>query len=532
LSRLILQNTKPKLTNYKMSTQKEEINNVQPKPGHPLIHESARGSPENHKKVGSGPETDSAGTTAVDNPTIVMPPSHGYPAVSSTNDSATRGNLPTAQHPAAAGPHPPIDATHHQEKIVPLPNPHTSTGTPSNRLRKLDRNHLSDIANMLSHSYSAANSFIVLPTTEEHDGHHPDDHSKPSGNSNQEKLVKEVKKDQEDLDKLNSRRDYIFKKIARALVKRDAAWGLFDPTNDHVVAAALLIPPSREYHQNPNDLRLEDPKVNEGHADHYVTLANLFTKKNPKQLVQLGPSLIKRIRIELRLFDTAMTVHQRPEMAFLYFFGDLATAGHNSQDPNGPADKSLSQDPHAKNTLQHNEAHYSQNVSTLLEELGKRYPMQVTTQRYRDNQRFALLLQNGFQEIDKVQGFHQRREEGEAHVWAPFLGHKETHHKEGPDMVYESCFLTLTKGIYPSLKNVENDVRGVVEQKESHGVISDPTTVLPPATVPNKQTDVNEHPIRAPPSQTTTAPSHVTADQAAAAKAQAVPVHHSENVHS
>jgi len=315
-----------------------------------------------------------------------------------------------------------------------------------------------------------------------------------------------VKKDQEHLDKLNSRRDYIFKKIARSLVKRNAAWGLYDPTNTHIVAAALMIPPSKEYHQNPNQLRLEDPNIDVGHADHYVPLAKLFTKKNPKQLILLGPALIKRIRIELRLFDTAMTVHQRPEVAFLYFFGDLKTEGHNAQDPNGPVDKSLTQHANPQNVLDQKEHFYSQNVSTLLEELGKRHPMQVTAQRYRDNQRFALLLQNGFQEIDKVQGFHQRKEEGEAHVWGPLIGHKETHHKEGPDMVYESCFLALTKGIYPSLKDVENDVRGVVQEKQTHGVITDPTTVLPPVCVPNTQTQTTDHPVRAPPSQTISVP--------------------------
>jgi len=193
--------------------------------------------------------------------------------------------------------------------------------------------------------------------------------------------------------------------------------------------------------------------------------------------------LIKRIRLELRLFDTAMTVHQRPDIAFLYFFGDLKTTGHNNvQDPSSPTDKSLTQNPNPMHVLSENEPKYSHNVSVLLEELGKRFPMQVNAQRYQDDQRFTLLLQNGFQEIDKVQGFHQRKSEAGGFVAGP-SGTKETHHQRGPDMVYESCFLTLTKGIYPSLKNVENDVRGIVPQKQTHGVISDPTTVLPPATV-------------------------------------------------
>jgi len=427
--------------------------------------------------------------------------------VTSANEPATKGNVPTAQHPAAAGPHPPIDATHTQEKVINLPNNHTSNAVPSNRLKLLDKGHVSDVSNMLSQSYSSANTFIVLPTTDEEDGHEPGEHTGASGNHNEQKLVKQVKKDQENLDKLNSRRDYIFKKIARALVKRNAAWGLYDPTNTHVVATALMIPPTKEYHQNPNQLRLEDPNIDVGHADHYVPLAKIFTKKNPKQLLLLGPSLIKRIRIELRLFDTAMTIHQRPDMAFLYFFGDLKMSGHNAQDPNGPADKTLSQHPNPQNVLDQKEHFYSQNVSTLLEELGKKYPMQVTAQRYRDNERFALLLQNGFQEVDKVQGFHQRREEGEAHVWGPLIGHKETHHKEGPDMVYESCFLTLAKGIYPSLKDVENDVRGIVHEKQTHGIITDPTTVLPPICVPNKQTETNENATRAPPPQSTSVPS-------------------------
>jgi len=153
-------------------------------------------------------------------------------------------------------------------------------------------------------------------------------------------------------------------------------------------------------------------------------------------------------------------------------------------------------------TLSQNEPQYSTSVSTLLEELGKRYPMQVNAQRYRDNQRFVLLLQNGFQEIDKVQGFHQRKGEAGAHAWAPIMGHKETHTSKGPDMVYESCFIALTKGVYPSLKNVENDVRGVIGQKEAQGVISNPTTVLPPAAVVGNQTQTVDNPVRAPPSLT------------------------------
>jgi len=58
--------------------------------------------------------------------------------------------------------------------------------------------------------------------------------------------------------------------------------------------------------------------------------------------------------------------------------------------------------------------------------------------------------------------------------------------------VYESCFITLTKGFYPSLKNVENDVRGIVAQKQASGIISDPTTVIPPAHVTNKQPEATE----------------------------------------
>lgn len=198
-----------------------------------------------------------------------------------------------------------------------------------------------------------------------------------------------------------------------------------------------------------------------------------------------------------------MTIHQRPEVAFLYFFGDTKLSGHPTQaDPNGPADQSLTQHSNPMHTLHANEPQYSHNVSTLLEELGKRFPMQVNAQRYRDNERFVLLLQNGFQEIDKIQGFHQRREEAGGHaavVAPPFEAHKETHKHKGPDVVYESCFIALTKGIYPSLKNVENDVRGVVPQKEAQGVISNPTTVLPPATVPSNHPQTVEHPVRAPP---------------------------------
>jgi hypothetical protein len=430
-----------------------------------------------------------------------MPPSHGNPPLTSAETPATKGNVPTTQHPSSAGPHPPIDATHHQEKIVTLPQPITGHSTvPSSRLKKLEKGHKSEITNMLSNSYSHANSFVVLPTTEEddpHAAHHQPHHTSTSG---EKKLAHEVKKDQAELDKITHRRHYIFKKISSALIARGAAWGLYDNTNTHIVAAALLIPPAQEYHQNPDQLRLEDPHINEGHAKHYLPLARLFTKKNPKQLMLLGPSLIKRIRLELRLFDTAMTIHQRPDVAFLYFFGDLKTTGEDdNKDPSGPADKSLTQHTNPLPVLEDNEPKYSNNVSTLLEELGKRYPLQINALRYRDNQRFVLLLQNGFQEIDKVQGFHQRKSEGEAHVVGPIVGHKETHHKEGPDMIYESCFITLTRGIYPSLKNVENDVRGIVAQKEAHGIISDPTTVLPPATVPSRQTDTIEHPIRAPP---------------------------------
>jgi len=197
--------------------------------------------------------------------------------------------------------------------------------------------------------------------------------------------------------------------------------------------------------------------------------------------------LIKRIRLELRLFDTAMTIHQRPDVAFLYFFGDLKTGNIMKNDPNGPADQSLIQDKNPMPVLDDNVTHRSQNMNTLLQELEKRFPMQVTAQRYRDNDRFLLLLQSGFQEIDKVQGFRQRGAEGDAHIIAPVIGTKQiAHAKQGPDFVYESCFITLAKGIYPSLKNVENDVRGIVPQKQAQGIISDPTTVMPPACVPNK----------------------------------------------
>jgi hypothetical protein len=434
----------------------------------------------------------------------VNPPSHGNPPLTSAATPATKGNIPTAAHPDSAGPHPPIDATHKTERVVALPNPVTNDKAPlSNRLKQLEKGHLSDITNMLSYSYSDANSFIVVPSTEEDDPHSSHQHQQNlSATPGDNKLEKELKKDQAQLDKLNHRRDYIYKKIARGLVKRGAAWGLYDNTNTHLVAAAILIPPVRQICQNTTQLRLEDPNINEGHAEHYMPLANLFSKKNPKQLLLLGPSLIKRIRLELRLFDTAMTIHQRPDVAFLYFFGDTKTSGHPAHaDPNGPADKSLSQHPNPMPALAENEPQYSQSVSTLLEELGKRYPMQVNAQRYRDNQRFVLLLQNGFQEIDKVQGFHQRKEDAEAHAYAPGMGHKETHTHKGPDVVYESCFIALTKGIYPSLKSVENDVRGVVAQKEAQGVISNPTTVLPPASVPSTQPHTVDHPIRAPPTE-------------------------------
>lgn len=210
---------------------------------HPLIHEHARGEPYEHdSKLGTGPETRSAGTTAQTNPTIVLPPSHGNPPLTSANQPATHANIPTPQHPAAAGPHPPLDATHHQEKVMNLPHPLSTNDAPSSRLRKLDKGHLSDITNMLSHSYSSANSFIVLPSTEEddpHAAHHQSHHTQTHG---EHKLAHEVKKDQADVDKLNSRRDYIFKKIGRALVKHGAAWGLYDSTNTHLVASALLIP--------------------------------------------------------------------------------------------------------------------------------------------------------------------------------------------------------------------------------------------------------------------------------------------------
>jgi hypothetical protein len=505
--------TQPIINEQSHNTTTQPVVNQQPHSNHPLIHEKARGEPYEHdSKVGTGPETRSAGATAETNPTIVPPPSHGNPPVTSADHPATKGNMPTSQHPAAAGPHPPMDATHHQEKVMNLPHPLSTNAAPSNRLRRLERGNLSDITNMLSRSYSSANSFIVLPSTEEDDPHAAHHQPHQTHTHGEQKLAHEVKKDQGDIDKLNSRRDYIFKKIGRALMKNGAAWGLYDATNTHLVASALLIPPAREYHQNPDQLRLEDPNINEGQASHYVPLAKLFTKKNPKQLLLLGPSLIKRIRLELRLFDTAMTVHQRPEVAFLYFFGDNKTTGQNdNKDPSDPAEKSLSQHPNPLPTLAQNEPQYSANVNTLLEELGKRYPIQVHAQRYRDNQRFVMLLQNGFQEIDKVQGFHQRRKEEGVYAEGHILGiippgHKEGHdghhRKEGPDMVYESCFITLTRGIYPSLKNVENDVRGIVPQKEVHGVISDPTTVLPPVTVPSKQTDAPHHTVQAHPANT------------------------------
>jgi hypothetical protein len=339
---------------------------------------------------------------------------------------------------------------------------------------------------MLSYSYSSPNSFIILPTTEEDDAHSLHQQKHGHADSSDTKLAKDLKKDQEQIEKLNNRSNYVLKKIARALVKRGGAWGLYDNNHSHLVAAALLIPPSREISQKPSELRLEDPNINEGHSDHYVPLAKLFTKKNPKQLVMLGPNLIKRIRLELRLFDTAMTIHQRPETAFLYFFGDLKT-GQISDDKSSTASQSLTQHQNPMHLLTENETLGSQNVNLLLEELGKRFPMQVNAQRYRDNNRFLMLLKNGFQEIDKVQGFHQRGAEAEAHVVAPGIGSKQiAHAREGPDLVYESCFITLTKGFYPSLKNVENDVRGIVPQKQASGIISDPTTVIPPAHVINK----------------------------------------------
>jgi len=123
-----------------------------------------------------------------------------------------------------------------------------------------------------------------------------------------------------------------------------------------------------------------------------------------------------------------------------------------------------------------------------MKELWNRYPMMVCAERYRDNQRFTLLLQNGFQEIDKVQGFHWRVGEKEKKMEKVGVTKegvtKETVMREeegGHEGVYESCFLTLMRGVYPSLKNVENDVRGIVPQKQVGGVISDPTTVIPPA---------------------------------------------------
>jgi hypothetical protein len=453
---------------------------------HPLVHEAPR---EGHtddtlhaKNLATGPEANKERTTAQTNPTIVPPPSHGNPAVTSAGVTGP-GNVATSSHPAAAGPHPPVDATHNTEKVIPVPNAPVSGTAPSNRLKQLERGELTILTDMLQHSYSNKDTFIVIPTTEEDDPHHPHHQAHNTQTSGDKALAKDVKKDQENLDKLKNRSNYVFKKIARALLKRNAAWGLHDHDHSHIVAAALFVPPARNPSQNANQLRLEDPKINEGQASHYVPLAKLFTKKNPKQLVLLGPSLIKRVRLELRLFDTAMTVHQRPDVGFLYFFGDLKT-GLNNRDSSGPADQALTQHQNPQAVIAGNTDLQNHHANTLLQELGKQYPMQVTAERYRDNKRFLMLLQNGFQEIDKVQGFRERYAEGEAKVIAPGIGEKKVAHGEkGPDHVYESCFLSLVRGIYPSLKNEENDVRGVVAQKQADGVISDPKTVLPPAHV-------------------------------------------------
>jgi hypothetical protein len=449
----------------------------------------------------TGPDTHKHQTTADKNPTIVNPPSCGNPPVTSEETPATKGNMQTECHPKAAGPHPPADATHKKETLVPLPNPISSSSTaPTNRLIKLEKAQLSEITKMLSYSYSGPNSLIVLPTTEDDDAHslHQQQNTSTDTTSTGEtKLAKDLKKEQHQLEKLNHRRDYIFKKIARALMKRGEAWGLYDNTHTHIVAAALMIPPACGSSQNPNELRLEDPNINVGRADHYLPLAKIFTKKNPKQMLMFGPSLIKRIRLELRLFDTAMTIHQRPDCSFLYFFGDVKL-GQNS-DSHGTANQSKIQHENPMPVLAENDTFGSNNVNILLEELGRRYPMQVIAQRYRDDRRFLMLLQNGFQEIDKVQGFHQRGAEGEAHVYAPGVGSKQiAHGREGPDLIYESCFITLIKGFYPSLKNVENDLRGIVAQKQADGIISDPTTVLPPAHLPNKHPETTET-IRPPP---------------------------------
>jgi len=66
---------------------------------------------------------------------------------------------------------------------------------------------------MLSYSYSDANSFIVLPSTEEDDPHSSHQHQQNlSATPGDNKLEKELKKDQAQLDKLNHRREYIYKK--------------------------------------------------------------------------------------------------------------------------------------------------------------------------------------------------------------------------------------------------------------------------------------------------------------------------------
>jgi len=190
-----------------------------------------------------------------------------------------------------------------------------------------------------------------------------------------------------------------------------------------------------------------------------------------------------------------MTIHQRPDIAFLYFFGDIQDPKHSDT----PVEKSLTPNPNPIPALAAIGNEQSPNSLMLLEELGKLFPMQVTAQRYRDNHRFDLLIKNGFQEIDRVQGFHQRKTGSYAKIVGPLVGSKEEVREGDHDMMYESCFISLTRGFYPSLKHVENDLRGIVHQKQTHGVISDPSTVLPPASIPSTKPDPVSHPIRAPP---------------------------------
>jgi len=412
-----------------------------------------------------------ANSTAQTNPTIEHPPSRGQPPLTSADQPASTSNVKTSLHPPSAGPHPPTDATHQTEQTVPIPTPSgeidTSSSSKNTFVQRLNSSHLTQVKRMLSTTYSDTNSFIIIPTTETDETIH--ENQNPS-------VAKELKEDQKHLDNFPQRREYVFKKIAKTLLKKEAGWGLFDMNQSRLLAAALVIPPARDPGMNPSELKLERPEKDVGGSSHYVPLANLFTKKNPKQLLLLGPRLIKRIRTELRLFDTAMTVHQRPDIGFLYFFGDVRMEGCDEKA--GTTEQSLVQPVNVNpvERMEEEETKKLMPVNILMKELWNRYPMMICAERYRDNKRFKLLLQNGFQEIDKVQGFHWRAGEKEKRKEKEGVMKEEGH--EG---VYESCFLSLMRGVYPSLKSVENDLRGVVPQKEVGGVISDPTTVIPPA---------------------------------------------------